>query len=262
MFHQKNISMSNESEDSPIKLLPSNKFSDENSIISRNTKINVLRKPKTTSFYHFKQNSVPIKVIKSNSIKKNLTEEKTQTQFNYEIKNINIFSKESYSKIYNTRYSIPKLKKKKNNILNNAFLKSHFNSNLKVNDNILKFKNPNKKYIVTDDISLIGSLLNQTTSNFNNKYKLKYWTSNKRKKEQITYCFNLLKKGMNLKDIDILLNGPKEIISYQIEKNKNNFLIRDKYNINVKKNKVNNVSVNTLEFIRPYSSLNKRINFG
>ena len=74
MFHQKNISMSNESEDSPIKLLPSNKFSDENSIISRNTKINVLRKPKTTSFYHFKQNSVPIKVIKSNSIKKNLTE--------------------------------------------------------------------------------------------------------------------------------------------------------------------------------------------
>jgi hypothetical protein len=131
-----------------------------------------------------------------------------------------------------------------------------------VNDNILKFKNPNKKYIVTDDISLIGSLLNQTTSNFNNKYKLKYWTSNKRKKEQITYCFNLLKKGMNLKDIDILLNGPKEIISYQIEKNKNNFLIRDKYNINVKKNKVNNVSVNTLEFIRPYSSLNKRVNFG
>ena len=131
-----------------------------------------------------------------------------------------------------------------------------------MNNNILKFKNPNKKYIVTDDISLIGSLLNQTTSNFNNKYKLKYLNSNKRKKEQITYCFNLLKKGMNLKDIDILLNGPKEIISYQIEKNKNNFLIRDKYNINVKKNKVNNVSVNTLEFIRPYSSLNKRVNFG
>ena len=258
MFHQKKISMSTQSEDSPITLLPSNKFSDENSIISRNTKINVLRKPKTTSFYHFKQNSVPIKVIKSGSVKKNLTEEKTQTQFNYEIKNINIFSKESYSKIYNTKYSIPKLKKKKNNILNNAFLKSHFNSNLKVNDNILKFKNPNKKYIVTDDISLIGSLLNQTTSNFNNKYQVQYWTNDKKKKNEILNCFNLIRKGTDLNDIDNMLNGPKEIITYRIQTESNNiddfFLENNNMELIKERKKKANLSINTLNFIRPLTS--------
>ena len=199
-----------------------------------------------------------------------------------------------YSNIYNKRYNnFPKLKngnnntynnqnnnKNKNNIknnnnynniLNNAYLKTHFNSPLKkyhVQNKIIQFQNPNKKYIVTDDISLVGILFNQTNSNFNNKYKLKYWTSNKRKKEQIKQCFNLLKKGININDINILLNGPKEIISYEIENNSNNikhssnFFRSAKYNIDIKKNKINNnVSIKTLDFIRPFTSFNQRINY-
>ena len=304
---EKNLSISNDSNDISIKLISNKKFVQNNIIHSRNNlnyKLNTIKKPNTAIFNHYIPNTLPIE-IKQNIFNKNLTEnltedikkktsENTQTQFEYEIKNLNIFSKVDYSNIYNKRYNnFPKLKngnnntynnqnnnKNKNNIknnnnynniLNNAYLKTHFNSPLKkyhVQNKIIQFQNPNKKYIVTDDISLVGILFNQTNSNFNNKYKLKYWTSNKRKKEQIKQCFNLLKKGININDINIILNGPKEIISYEIEKNSNkinhssNFFRNDKYNIDIKRNKVNNnVSVKTLDFIRPYTSFNQRINY-
>ena len=282
---QKNISISNDSSDTPIKLISNKKFTQNNIIHSRNNlnyKLNTIKKPNTAIFNHYTPNSLPNE-LKENIITKNLTEnlteepkkktsENTQTQFEYEIKNLNIFSKVDYSNIYNQKYNLPKLKHRKNNhILNNAYLKTHFNSPLKkyhVQNKIIQFQNPNKKYIVTDDISLVGILFNQTNSNFNNKYKLKYWTSSKRKKEQIKQCFNLLKKGININDINIILNGPKEIISYEIEKNSNkinhssNFFRNDKYNIDIKRNKVNNnVSVKTLDFRRPYTSFNQRINY-
>ena len=304
---EKNISISNDSNDISIKLISNKKFVQNNIIHSRNNlnyKLNTIKKPNTAIFNHYIPNTLPIE-IKQNIFNKNLTEnltedikkktsENTQTQFEYEIKNLNIFSKVDYSNIYNKRYNnFPKLKngnnntynnqnnnKNKNNIknnnnynniLNNAYLKTHFNSPLKkyhVQNKIIQFQNPNKKYIVTDDISLVGILFNQTNSNFNNKYKLKYWTSNKRKKEQIKQCFNLLKKGININDINILLNGPKEIISYEIENNSNNikhssnFFRSAKYNIDIKKNKINNnVSIKTLDFIRPFTSFNQRINY-
>ena len=304
---EKNISISNDSNDISIKLISNKKFVQNNIIHSRNNlnyKLNTIKKPNTAIFNHYIPNTLPIE-IKQNIFNKNLTEnltedikkktsENTQTQFEYEIKNLNIFSKVDYSNIYNKRYNnFPKLKngnnntynnqnnnKNKNNIknnnnynniLNNAYLKTHFNSPLKkyhVQNKIIQFQNPNKKYIVTDDISLVGILFNQTNSNFNNKYKLKYWTSNKRKKEQIKQCFNLLKKGININDINIILNGPKEIISYEIEKNHNkinhssNFFRGEKYDIDIKKNKINNnVSIKTLDFIRPFTSFNQRINY-
>ena len=304
---EKNLSISNDSNDISIKLISNKKFVQNNIIHSRNNlnyKLNTIKKPNTAIFNHYIPNTLPIE-IKQNIFNKNLTEnltedikkktsENTQTQFEYEIKNLNIFSKVDYSNIYNKRYNnFPKLKngnnntynnqnnnKNKNNIknnnnynniLNNAYLKTHFNSPLKkyhVQNKIIQFQNPNKKYIVTDDISLVGILFNQTNSNFNNKYKLKYWTSNKRKKEQIKQCFNLLKKGININDINILLNGPKEIISYEIENNSNNikhssnFFRSAKYNIDIKKNKINNnVSIKTLDFIRPFTSFNQRINY-
>ena len=66
----------------------------------------------------------------------------------------------------------------KPNILNNKFIKSHFSfrpRNVSVRHNYINFNNEENKKIVSDDKSLIGSLVNQTNSNFNNKYKIQYW---------------------------------------------------------------------------------------
>ena len=63
--------------------------------------------------------------------------------------------------------------------------------------------------------------MNQTTSNFNNKYQVQYWTNDKKKKEEILKCFNLIRKGTDLNDIDNMLNGPKEIITYRIQTESN-----------------------------------------
>ena len=130
----------------------------------------------------------------------------TQTQFeDFPEAKITI-PKFSYSNsFHNGKKFIPKFLNKKNgNFLSNEFLKNHlFNyPSFHVNNNIITFKNKNLKHIVTDDVSLLGILQNQTNSNFNNKYNLKYWTNNKKKKEQIKHCFNLIKKGINLNDID------------------------------------------------------------
>ena len=127
------------------------------------------------------------------------------------------------------------------------------------NSNIIKFKNKNKKEIVKNDISLLGILQNQTNSNFNNKYDLKYWTNNQKKKEQIKHCFTLIKKGINLNDIDNMLNGPKEITSYNIQTAPNIKIKKKIDNFSNLKKRIErknnyNLTVNTLEKIRPLTT--------
>ena len=100
--------------------------------------------------------------------------------------------------------------------------------------------------------------MDQNRSNFNNKYQIQYWTKNKRKKEEIKYCFNLIKRGKNLTEINDILNGPKEIISYEIQTNSDldNHFFNQKYNMNGIKDRKNkyNITVNTLESIKPLTS--------
>ena len=140
----------------------------------------------------------------------------------------------------------------KTNILNNNFIKSIFYPKKKylIKDNYLNFKNKEDEKIVSDDKTLIGSLVNQTNSNFNNKYNIQYWSKNNKKRDQIKHCFTLFKNGTNISSIDNILNGPKEVILYQIpylnisiEGNEKKFL---SYKLKCKK-----VTINSLEYIRP-----------
>ena len=199
-----------------------------------------------------------------NRRKKEVKSRNTQTQFEEEAfpKKINIFSKVTFN--HKVRKYIPR-KKEKESLLNNEFLKYHFIKYHKefnyfhVNSNIIKFKNKNKKEIVKNDISLLGILQNQTNSNFNNKYDLKYWTNNQKKKEQIKHCFTLIKKGINLNDIDNMLNGPKEITSYNIQTAQNNKKKKKIDNFSNLKKRIErknnyNLTVNTLEKIRPLTT--------
>lgn len=172
------------------------------------------------------------------------------------------------SHISNTNFKfnkipISRLKNAKGNILKNQIIKNQVTYIPKpsIKSNYLSFEKRSKEIkdnIVFDDISLIGTLMDQNRSNFNNKYQIQYWTKNKRKKDEIKYCFNLIKRGKNLTEINDILNGPKEIITYQIQKNSDldNDSFNQKYNMNHIKERKNkyNMTVNTLESIKPLTS--------
>ena len=169
------------------------------------------------------------------------------------------------SNINSTFNKIPisNYKSAKGNILKNQIIKNQvtFIPKPSIKSNYISFQKRSKEIkdnIVFDDISLIGNLMNQTMSNFNNKYQIQYWTKNKRKKEEIKYCFNLIKRGKNLTEINDILNGPKEIISYEIQTNSDldNHFFNQKYNMNGIKDRKNkyNITVNTLESIKPLTS--------
>ena len=98
----------------------------------------------------------------------------------------------------------------------------------------------------------MGSLINQTNSNFNNKYKIKYYSNNNRKREQIKYCFNIFKNGKNLSLINELLNKSEKIKS----KSPNQLTIsyRNDNNFNLKYRKETILTINSLEKIRPLTS--------
>ncbi len=164
---------------------------------------------------------------------------------------------------YIGKYKIPRIKSTKGNILKNQILKKQvlFPPKPTIKYNYMKFQKRSKQIndnIVSDDISLINTLMNQTTSNFNNKYQVQYWTNDKKKKEEILKCFNLIRKGTDLNDIDNILNGPKEIITYRIQTESNRI---DDYfyeSSNIKsiqeRKKKPHLSINTLNIIRPLTS--------
>ena len=164
---------------------------------------------------------------------------------------------------YIGKYKIPRIKSTKGNILKNQILKKQvlFPPKPTIKYNYMKFQKRSKQIndnIVSDDISLINTLMNQTTSNFNNKYQVQYWTNDKKKKEEILKCFNLIRKGTDLNDIDNMLNGPKEIITYRIQTESNR--IDDSFyeSSNIKsiqeRKKKPHLSINTLNIIRPLTS--------
>ena len=259
------LSLSNERNISPSTIITNQKVSSainrniNRTIKSRNHEINQNNFLKTTT-NNFNKN--PLSSSPKNKKFKTISQV-TQTQFEDFPEAKITFPKFSYSNfLHNKNKFFPKFLNKKNgNFLSNEFLKNHlFNyPTFHINNNIITFKNKNGKHIVTDDVSLLGILQNQTNSNFNNKYNLKYWTNNKKKKEQIKHCFNLIKKGINLNDIDNILNSQREIITYKIQtpeiKNiKNNSQIKT-----IHERKKYNLTINTLENTRPLTTFNRRI---
>ena len=111
-------------------------------------------------------------------------------------------------------------------------MKTH---NLLIKNNIIKFKKKKKIIINLNNIDLLKILKNQTNSNFNNKYNLLYKKDNMKKKLKIRKCFNLIQKGVNLNEINKILNGPKEITSYKIQtepnQNENFWKINERFNM-------------------------------
>ena len=197
------------------------------------------------------------------------TSSKSKSIFNANINNININYNINNSFNNNNTYLNNKLSKKlkyalnideknneiNSNILNNKYLKTHFTLHpqiVSIKHNIISFKKKKKRNIVFDNKSLIGSLLNQTNSNFNNKYKIKYYSNNNRKREQIKYCFNIFKNGKNLSLINELLNKSEKIKS----KSPNQLTIsyRNDNNFNLKYRKETILTINSLEKIRPLTS--------
>ena len=258
------LSLSNERNISPTKIITNQKVSSainrniNKTIKSRNHEIN-----ENTNFFKTTNNFNKNPLSSSQKKKKFKTiSQVTQTQFEDFPEAKITFPKFSYSNYQNRKKFFPKFLNKKNgNFLSNEFLKNHlFNyPNFHINNNIITFKNKNGKHIVTDDVSLLGILQNQTNSNFNNKYNLKYWTNNKKKKEQIKRCFNLIKKGINLNDIDNILNSQKEIISYKIQTPKIETINNNSQIKKINERKKYNLTINTLENIRPLTTFNKRI---
>jgi len=177
--------------------------------------------------------------------------------------------KNSFKKLFNM------LSKKNNNQkeekikLNNDDIKSQ---EVSVINNILKLRKKSKIIINSNDIDLINEIKKQTYSNFNNKYKLIYRTGDLKKKIKIKQCFNLIQKGVNINEINNILNGPKQIISYKIQtepnqSKENNFMkINERFNMKfnrIKKNIHNSkkITINALGISDPLINYSNSINY-
>ena len=218
----------------------------------------------------FINNSTLSNISTNNDIILN-TSSKSKSIFNANINNININYNINNSFNNNNTYLNNKLSKKlkyalnideknneiNSNILNNKYLKTHFTLHpqiVSIKHNIISFKKKKKRNIVFDNKSLIGSLLNQTNSNFNNKYKIKFYSNNNRKREQIKYCFNLFKNGKNLSLINELLNKSEKKKCKSPDQS--TFSYRSDNNFKLKKIKETNLTINSLEKTRPLTSIN------
>ena len=199
-----------------------------------------------TSFLDIKKNLLQLSENKADSFN-------TQKKINsvYSESNINNQSKKMLN---NNSHEI---------LLNNNYIKSR----IPIRNNILKLK-PKIKEIINSDLDLVTALNKQTNSNFNNKYNLFYKTRNFKKKKQIKNCFNLIQKGTNISEINNILNGPKEIITYQIQtepnQENNYWKLNEIYNMkfNRIKNRINSskrITINALGF--PFIKQSKSILF-
>ena len=184
-----------------------------------------------TSFLDIKKNLLQLSENKADSFN-------TQKKINsvYSESNINNQSKKM---INNNSHDI---------LLNNNYIKSR----IPIRNNILKLK-PKIKEIINSDLDLVTALNKQTNSNFNN---------------QIKNCFNLIQKGTNISEINNILNGPKEIITYQIQtepnQENNYWKLNEIYNMkfNRIKNRINSskrITINALGF--PFIKQSKSILF-
>ena len=187
-----------------------------------------------------------------------LTERKTLTSSNKKI--IKSEKKNSFRKLFSVLSNKKNIQKEKKIKLNYDDIKK--SQEISVRSNILKLRKKNKIIINSNDIDLVNEIKKQTYSNFNNKYKLLYRTGDMKKKIKIKKCFNLIQKGVNINEINNILNGPKQIISYKIQtepnqSKENNFMkINERFNMKfnrIKKNIHNSkkITINALGYSDP-----------
>ena len=187
-----------------------------------------------------------------------LTERKTLTSSNKKI--IKSEKKNSFRKLFSVLSNKKNIQKEKKIKLNYDDIKK--SQEISVRSNILKLRKKNKIIINSNDIDLVNEIKKQTYSNFNNKYKLLYRTGDMKKKIKIKKCFNLIQKGVNINEINNILNGPKQIITYKIQtepnnNNENNFVkINERFNMKfnrIKKNIHNSkkITINALGYSDP-----------
>ena len=137
-------------------------------------------------------------------------------------------------------------------------------------NNIINFNNKNNNLIAFDDKEMINFFKNQTKSNFNNKYNIIFKTKNDKKKEQIKNCFNKIKNGICINEINLELknnfNRNKKSFLQKINKNCENKKFNSCDNLNDEnffnfKNRISSakkIRIQTLNFF--YSKNNKENN--
>ena len=246
ILNQKQFFSDSSRNSKPFLLVNSNRFINNSNLsnMSTNNDIILNTSSKSKSIFNINNN------INNNNI---------NNSFNNYNNNNNIYLNNKLSK----RLKLPLNTEEKNNeaqsnILNNKYIKKHFSFHphiVSVKNKIISFKNKKNRNIVFDDNSLMGTLLNQTNSNFNNKYRIKYYSNNNRKREQIKYCFNLFKNGKNLLLINELLNKNYEKIKCKSPKQLT-LSYRNDNNFKIKKIKETNLTISSLEKIRPLTSIN------
>ena len=196
-----------------------------------------------------------VEKIKKNQFNSPLTERKVLTSSKKKI--FKSEKKNSFKKLFSLLSNKQNKQKEKKIKLINDDIKSQ---EVSIRSNILKLRKKNKIIINSNDIDLVNEIKKQTYSNFNNKYKLLYRTGDMKKKIKIKKCFNLIQKGVNINEINNILNGPKQIITYKIqtEPNKNNndnnfWKINERFNMKfnrIKKNIHNSkkITINALGY--------------
>ena len=152
--------------------------------------------------------------------------------------NINILSEIHLSKDKNIENNYTFESNFNNNKLNGKIInknlltekkknKKKLNISNKINNKIIKFSpclyNLFNVPIIDNNNSLEETIKQQTVSNFNNKYNIKFKTKNPIEKEKITTLFNLLKKHKNL--------------DFQKNKDLKKYSISNKYKNPIKYNK-------------------------
>ena len=189
---------------------------------------------------------IGLKWIKSqNNIKSDRSERQSALQTNrtdkYEIpKNSFIFKKVK-------KHTIHRLF---NNLLIREKQETNRNIPIKVNDygmNIKKEENDKSQIIVKDKSSLFKTFINQTKSNFNNKYKVIYSISSWREKNKIKSLLKTIKSYQNKNKISDDNDSKNKIELYNNSSNdylneiihRNHLIkIRTIYNIKIKSNEL------------------------
>ena len=160
-----------------------------------------------------------------------------------------------------------------NNLLRNRHelnIDSYSFQPLIVRNNVISFNNKNNNLIAFDDKEIINFFKNQTKSNFNNKYNIIFKTKNDKKKEQIKNCFNKIKNGICINEINLELknnfNRNKKSFLQKINKNCQNKKFNSCDNLNDEnffnfKNRISSakkIRIQTLNFF--YAKKNKENN--
>lgn len=200
-----------------------------------------------TTFNHI-NNKSSIVNIQNNSLnlcRPNQRVHSASHNFNKSAKSAFALEKKTFNQLYNNfNYDdyFNNNKENKQNQVNFFYNDSSHNNNYKftkVNNYYFKLKNiynphRNNFRIVKSKNKIIKEFVTQTKNNFNNNYKIKYYSPNLEKRDFMLKCFNAIKeKSKHIDNINLV----KNIVIKEIYKKNNNLKKASLKNVNYNLNK-------------------------